>query len=687
MKLQSSIIFKLLLCILYTHNFNLILGQDIEDYNCKEPSKKIIKLIKASKKEKNFHKKLRHIEKAKKIDKECSYIYFEYGNELDREAEFLLQREPTPSKGIHFKQKSVPQYLKAHELCPFYSSDVSFKLALFFLGNENRKECLKWMKFFAENEKTFIHKNLEYKIQQKNFLILIEKLEEEVFLYSNKVPFDPKIVENVSSPNQEYFPMLSPDNKFIFYTRKLDKRNYGDIVGNIVEEFTFSYKKDKKTLFSNGEAFSAPFNQGDFSNYGAATMSVDNKEMIICACKNEIVYGSEYLNCDLYSTSYHRKGSGGNDYTWTSLVNLGPKINTKDGWEGQPCLSADGQTMFFTSTRADSRDNDIYIVKRDSIGEWGNAKPFDLINTAGKDKSPFFHQDGETLYFVSTSSNYRKGIGGLDIFYIRKEGENKWSKPKNIGYPINSKGDEIGLFVSTDGKKAYYSSKTKGDWNIYEFDLYEEARPKEVVIITGDLKDNFGNELTGTDIELTYLESGEVSKIRVNGNDGRFAAAVKVSEMQDVLLSVNKKGHIFDNELIKVDELISGDYSQKKELQIKEIHKDQLQILENIYFESRSFELTNNSKVILNGFIRFLINNNNLKVEIQGHTDDIGESEENQILSQSRANAVRLYLINKGIKESRVSAKGYGESIPKFQNSNSINRAKNRRTEFLITEE
>ena len=134
--------------------------------------------------------------------------------------------------------------------------------------------------------------------------------------------------------------MLSPDNLLMFYTRKSDKKNIGDIVSNIVEEFTFPIRSNNQSLFNKGDAFGPPFNQGDFSNYGAATMSIDNKEMIICACKEQNVNGQDYLNCDLYSTTYRKRASeGGNDFKWGKLINLGKNINTNDGWEGQPCLS------------------------------------------------------------------------------------------------------------------------------------------------------------------------------------------------------------------------------------------------------------------------------------------------------------------------------------------------------------
>ena len=672
-----SIVFSLLLIPIH------ILGQEENEEACKVPSKKTIKYIKKAKKEKNFKKKMNIFQKALKPEKSTTYILIEYAKEVEIESDRLIRSSSNPQVGLKFKRKSIPLYLNAHNSCPLYSSDPSYKLALFYLENEKRSKAIKWMKFHTENKSNFINKSPDYDYQYRNFIMLIGNLEEELQLYENEVPFNPSIVKNVSSPNNEYFPMLSPDNLLMFYTRKSDKKNIGDIVSNIEEEFTFSIRSNNQSLFNKGDAFGPPFNQGDFSNYGAATMSIDNKEMIICACKEHKVNGQDYLNCDLYSTTYERSGEGGNDFKWGKLINLGKNINTNDGWEGQPCLSADGQTLFFTSSRANSRDNDIYIVNRESNGEWGKAKPFDEINTAGKDKSPFFHQDGETLYFVSTSSNYRKGMGGLDIFYIRKI-KDGWSKPKNIGYPINSKGDEIGLFVSTSGKKAYYSSKKKGNWNIYQFDLYEDARPKEVVIITGKLNDENGEPLVDASLELTYLQSGETSKVRINGNDGKFAAAVKVSENQDVLLTVNKEGYTFDNEVISLDELISGEKKINNNLEIKEIKKNQLQVIDNIVFESRSFDLTKNSKIVLNGFSKFLKNNPTLEVEIQGHTDDIGDAKDNLELSKQRSLAVKEYLLSEGIDERRVKAKGYGETLPKFKNNSSKNRAKNRRTEFLI---
>ncbi|NDC28894.1 MAG: hypothetical protein EBZ94_06125, partial [Crocinitomicaceae bacterium] len=213
-------------------------------------------------------------------------------------------------------------------------------------------------------------------------------------------------------------------------------------------------------------------------------------------------------------------------------------------------LSADGKELFFTSKRNGSRDNDVFYSQRQEDGNWSSAIPFDIINTAGKDKSPFFHQDGKTLYFVSSNSNERKGLGGLDIFYIRKEGDN-WSEPKNIGFPINSENDELGLFISTDGKTAYFSSTNEGDWNIYGFDLYQEARPQEIVLVKGQILDENGNGIKNASITINYNESGKSNTFQVNGDDGKYTAVIEVSEKEDITISVNKEGFAYNGLVIE----------------------------------------------------------------------------------------------------------------------------------------
>ena len=614
--------------------------------------------------------------------------YYLYAKLCSNEATFLMREEKTYSKGEGLQKKAIPFYQNAVKKCPNFHADCYYIVGATLLQNGDLKNAIPYFQKFVDFPQDDFSKLPEdYPQKKKEIESILEDVAFEKNMKENPVPFVPKKVQMVSSKLDEYFPMISPDNDLLFFTRKIDRKNLGDISSNIREEFTISSRADSKGPFTPGDPLPKPFNDGTFFNYGTATLSVDNKEMIICACKVEKVYNQDYLNCDLYTTTYKRTGKGGNDFEWTTLVNMGPAINTKDGWEAQPSLSADGSLLFFTSLRKGSRNDDIFISEKQSDGTWSKAKPFDLINTDGKDKSPFFHQDGETLYFVSNSTKKRKGLGGLDIFYIRKEGE-KWTEPKNIGYPINSTEDELGLFVSTNGKEAYYSSMKEGDWDIYSFDLYEEARPQEVVILKGELVDEQGKPIEGAEVEITYNDTGEKTQFKVNGDDGKYAAVVKVSQKQDITVSVNKEGYAFNAKVIEKETIEKRDSPTIKtgKLKIDTVEVGKSFSIDDIVFASDSYILTQKSQFILNGLASYLSKSTHLKVAINGHTDDLGDDEKNRQLSQNRSDAVKNYLVEKGIEASRLTAKGFGETKPKFQNTNDANRAKNRRTEFEVVE-
>ena len=659
-------------------------GQE-EDESCLPPSKKVLKLIENGALASDAKTAVDNFTEAMTAAPDNAMVYYEYGMYAYNAGLNYYDRQSTPQMGDKSFSKAEELFAKALEFCPDYHANCSYYLGVINFTQQDKTEAVEWFKkfkAFKNSDNSRYPDDYDQKLKDVNEVL--KDLEAEQELVTNAVPFAPQIVRNVSSEKDEYFPMISPDNELIFYTRKLDRANLGDLVSNVVEEFTFSQRPDIQTDFNKGEPLKPPFNDGTFSNYGSATLSVDNKEMIICACKKEQVYQADYLNCDLYTTTYERSGKGGNDFSWTPLKNMGPGINTKDGWEAQPTLSSDGNTLFFTAARKSTRDNDIFIAKRNADGTWGEARPFDEINTDGKDKSPFLHQDSETLYFVSSCTDTRKGVGGLDIFYIRED-KGKWSQPKNIGYPINSKEDELGLFVSTDGKIAYFSSRVGGNWNIYSFELYEEARPKAVAILKGELKDEKGEPVKDATIEIAYAGSNEVTQVKVNGDDGKYAAVVKVDTKQDVMVTVKKEGHAFDSKLIAKEDIKPEKVSIKgNNLTVKELKVGEAYTINDILYATNSSALNDKSKFILKGFARFLNQNPNITVAIQGHTDDVGDDAQNLALSESRAKGVKDYLVSQGIDAERLSAKGYGETKPKVTNTSDLNRAKNRRTDFVI---
>lgn len=660
------------------------LAQDEEDESCVEPNKKVMKLLDKAKST-SAPERYKIFQQAQDAAPDNAMVYFEYAMITFEEAQTAYKSSYDPSKGDRLLNKAKALFEKTAELCDDYHADMYYYMGgICFMQGDKTTAYKHFKKFmaFESNQDWRFPKDFTQKKTEVEKIIGVSKKEED--LLASKVPFDPKIVKNVSTSRDEFFPMISPDNELIFYTRRVDRSSKGDLMSRVMEEFTMSKRTDVKMDFDGGKPLPLPFNDGSFNNYGAATVSVDNKEMIICACKTEKVYGQDYNNCDLYITHFER--GDGYDFTWTKLENMGSNINTKDGWEGQPSLSADGNTLYFTAVRPDTQKDDIFVSKRGSDGAWGLAVPLEGINTPGKDKSPFLHQDSQTLYFVSETSDQRNGVGGLDIFYSQMGKDGKWGTPKNIGYPINTDEDEIGLFVSTDGKDAYFSSRYGGVWNIYSFELYKEARPKPVVLVKGELKEPNGEPVKDATIEIAYANSDKVEQVKVNGDDGKYAAIIQVDEErpEDVMVTVKKEGHAFDSKLIKKEDIAASTYIKETDMEVRKIEVGVPYTINDILYATNSAELNNNSKFILKQFARFLKENPSIKVSIQGHTDDIGDDTKNMELSERRAKGVKDYLVSLGINNTRLKSQGFGETQPRVTNDSAENRAKNRRTDFVI---
>jgi len=661
-----------------------IVSAQEEDPSCLIPSKKAQKYIDAGMNAADAKTAVENFNNAMKEAPDNAGVYFAYGQYAYAQGEKYYASNPSPAAGDKSFAKAEEMFEKAAEFCNDYHSDMYYLLGVINYSQEDQASAVAWFKKFVafENTEPSRYAN-DYTKQLSDVKELLSQLEADAAFRSVTVPYNPKIVPNVSSADDEYFPTISPDNELMFFTRKKDLRNLGDNVGNVKELFSFARRNDENAPFDAGKPFSAPFNTATFDSYGAATMSVDNKEMVFCACKKVTVYDQPYLNCDLYLTTFEKNDEDASGYRWTEPVNLGPKINTPDGWEGQPSLSADGKTLFYTANRETTKDNDVFIVKRNADGSWGVPRSFDEINTPAKDKSPFLHQDSETLYFVSTSTDERQGAGGLDIFYMREE-NGVWTKPKNIGIPINTPEDELGVFVSTDGKLAYFSSRQGGNWNIYSFELYEEARPKAVTILKGELKDPSGNAVTDATIEIAYANSDKIEQVKVNGNDGKYAVVVKQEVPQDIMLTVKKEGSAFDSKLITKEEITKKEERVNNDMAVKELKVGEAYTINDILYDYNSDVLSDKSKFILKEFARYLKDHASITIMIQGHTDSDGDDTKNLDLSERRAKGVTAYLVSLGVDESRLEAKGLGETKPKVANDTADNKAKNRRTDFVI---
>lgn len=673
-------------------------SQDEEDESCAAPEDKaVVKLLKAAESTKNdSRERLMAYTEAVDLAPENAFVYYSYAQFNFKKAENV---EASFNQGrANYNQLSAAYkgsantYKKVIEHCPDFHSDCYYKLGYIYglLGDQAQA-----MQYFTEYV-DFDSKDPEKYDENytKNKAAILESQPNAEFFeefYANVVPFDPSEVRNVSSTKDEYLPIISPDNELIFYTRRGTTDDPGGVVKGVVESFTMSQRDNASVDFDGGEPLRAPFNTSQFDNYGGVSLSIDNKEMFICACQ-EVDY-QEHANCDIYVTTFEKSDKQKNFFKWSPLVNLGSKVNTPDGWEAQPTLSPDGNTLYFATWREGSQLTDIYFSTRQEDGSWSQAKPVPgPVNSPGHDKAPFIHQDSETMYFVSDCTNERMGAGGADIFYTRKDDVGKWMEPTNIGHPINTSGSEVAFVVSTDGHLAYYTTrgpKTKG-FDIYYFELYEEARPQKVVFFKGEIKNEVGDPVKDAVVEISYKETGESVEVKVNGDDGKFAAIINVDEdiEQDVMISVKKEGHSFDTKLVKAEDLKSDEVFPDEEIamEIDVIEVGRAFTIENILYETDSYVLSSDSKFILDQFVKFLIEHPTVTVTIEGHTDDVGNNASNKVLSANRAEGAMQYIVSKGIDQSRLKSAGFGEVKPKVPNTSEANRAQNRRTDFLITD-
>ena len=468
----------------------------------------------------------------------------------------------------------------------------------------------------------------------------------------------------VAEAYYKYLDNLIPyqiDNVRITYSAKNNARGYASGVDMKVNgEFVKPHAKD------------APFNTpGD--NYGGVTFSLDNKHLFITVCKAN---KKGYVNCDIYSSDLNREDE------WGPLKNLGTNVNTEDGWEAQPSLSSDGKTLIFAGARADGKGMDLYKTERENTNaEWQPAVNMGpQINTDKNEKSPFIHSDSQTLYFTSDGW---PGIGGYDIFFTKMKDDGTWNTPKNIGIPINTEKDEVGFFVSTDGKKGYFASnslKGIGGYDIYEFDLPEKVRPEKVLFVKGKVEGD-KEAIASAKIELKNASGKRNYDVSYDTITGKYASVVAFND--DFILTVKKQGYAYNSAYFSKDDSTLN-VPQKVNLQLKKTEIGQSYKLNNILFSSNSSELNMQDKNILTDFSEYLKLNQSLKFTIEGHTDNSGNALDNLKLSEDRAKAVFDFLSQCGIDKSRLSFKGFGANKPVASNDNEEGKALNRRTEFVI---
>jgi len=495
----------------------------------------------------------------------------------------------------------------------------------------------------------------------------IQKAERNIYLCEvrselkkHPVPFNPvNLGPHVNSDGYEYINSVSLDEEILLFTRK-------GLGPNDHESFYHSGKVSGN--WRPSQPMDPPVNSP--GNQGALCLSPDGMLLFMTCCSRRDSYGT----CDLYVS--RRRGT-----LWSEPLNLGETINST-AWDSQPCLSSDGRTLYFVSTRRGGHGgSDIWKSTLLPSNEWSLPENLgDTINTSANEMAPFIHQDGKTLYFSSAG---HPGMGGADLFMSRLSANGTWSKPMNLGYPVNTKNDEINLIINAGGDAAYISSAKEGGYgntDIYRFELPVEVRPSKVTYVKGKVYDKTDRRPLAATFELIDLQTGlTVVNSVSDGLDGSFLLSLPIDK--DYALNVSCQGYLFYSMNFSVS---GGEEPVFLDVPMQPLQVGESVVLKNIFFDTDKFELKPESSAELDKLYSFLVKNPSLRIEIGGHTDNVGSDAHNLELSQNRALAVFSYLAGKGVAKERLTAKGYGKSMPVDTNETPEGRANNRRTEFKV---
>lgn len=515
-------------------------------------------------------------------------------------------------------------------------------LAIYEFGQGQYEQAKQFLSNYP-NPDSVLWNSLTYSIDQlkKNEELDIQELPSTINKYAH-----------------QYLPVVTLDNRTIIYTARSSDDSDEEIVTSTFDGTSWS------------EAQSIANNINTKFNEGASSVSADGRTLIFTSCEGRQSFG----NCDLFIS--HKTGD-----VWSKPENLGRRINSSS-WDSQPTLSADGRTLYFSSNRQGSYGGrDIWMSTN---GKEGWSYPENLgkaINSPRDETTPFIHPNGTTLFF---SSNGHIGLGGYDLYKVERM-DSIWAKVENLGSPINTNQDEVSLIISPDGKLAYFAKEEKINNKVASSRLvtYPIDPDRQIVegvsYITGSISDATSKQPLVATLEIIDLDSRDVLyQTKSDSINGRYFMVLPTAGAFGAF--VQRTNYLFEDHafVTKSNSIDTIDFS------LTPIIKGAKAILNNVYFGFDSDVIDHKSFEELDRVVEFLKMNPDTKIEISGHTDNVGSKSYNLDLSRRRAKAVYSYILNKGISASRMIYIGYGDQKPLNQNQTEAEMLKNRRIEFKI---
>ena len=594
------------------------------------------------------------------------------------------------------KGKAIPYLEKAQKLDNTIASDLWYQLGVAYHANYKFDMAIDAFQKFRGQ---LTPDDMKY-----SGSILTRKIEEcnnaKEFMKDTVRAFVDNMGEVINSSCSDYSPLITADQSMLVitskranpYNKKLDKST-----GEYDENIWYSYRTG--STWSPLTDIGKPLNTS--KNDATVGISPDGQKMFTYYEKN----GGDILYTE-------KKGD-----TWKSPDSF-DDINSE--WhEAAASFSFDGKTVYFSSTNRDKvinyGDHDIFKCVMNEKGKWG--KPINLgatINSHYDEVDVFMHPDGRTMYF---SSDGHKSMGGYDVFKSELQDDGSWSEPVNVGYPINTPGDERFFVLAGSGRNGYYSSSKDGGFGRHDvyvitflgpekkvsmatennliaafanpikqevvIEKSVEIKTSRLTIVKGTVSDAFAQQLTYLEaqIEITDNETGKlISTLNSNAATGKFL--IPLPSGKDYGIAVKKEGYLFYSENFNIP--ATSQYQEKVlDIKLMQLKKDAKIVLRNVFFEFGSAKLDPKSYTELDNLIKILTDNPNMIIEIGGHTDNVGSYTFNQKLSESRAQSVVNYL-SKAIPMNRLQYKGYAFDVPVAENTTEAGRALNRRVEFKI---
>lgn len=594
--------------------------------------------------------------------------------------EQVLAKEPNNAlalfrAGISYmsfdKEKASDYIYKAQKLKPKVAKDVEYWLGRVDHLNYNFDEAITHYQAY--------NATLKPKDTRKAQLaqLIQHSKNAKVQFNSPKDIFVKNLGPTINTPYSEHSPVISQDDKILLFTSRSDNMSAQSIAQDAKN------KKDKN-LATDGQYYENIYESTriDDENWEkprslSTVLNGKGHDASIQVFDNDTKL-LMYRNDENGDIMYAEKSGA----DWTEPKKLNDNINSK-AFESDAYITPDGRTIYF-STGKYSEDGslDIYFATRQQGGDWGTAKPVAGINTKYDDDSPYLSKDGRTLYFASRGHNT---MGGYDIFKSDYDSVgNKWGRPENMGYPVNTPDDDTYYRLSPNGSYAYLSSYRIGGYgekDIYTINYIKNAIIRGKVFSKRDSTTVIpGVELvfSGTQADKTALSYRDVTKPETGDYQ------VNVLSGRTYQVAASKDGQNVATEEFAVPVSTNDSTVIEKNFYVDYIDTSMVAgvAMKPIYFDTDKYKLRAESITELNNIAAILAANPGVNISIEGHCDSRNTDEYNMVLGQNRANAAYNYLKKQGVNETRMVTVSYGERRPAAGNDSPENMQLNRRVEF-----